>query len=49
MQEDITLADENGASVANSHKKVTIEHCDIIKPRYWEAHPSILSETVPKL
>jgi hypothetical protein len=48
MQEDsaITMTHEN-TSVETSHRKVIVEHCDIIKPDFWEAHPSILDEKPP--
>ena len=41
------MTHESKGSVKNSLKKVIVEHCDIIKPNFWEAHPSILDENLP--
>ncbi|XP_050292459.1 tRNA(His) guanylyltransferase 1-like isoform X1 [Quercus robur] len=49
VQEDKNMTHESKGSVQNSHKKVIVEHCDIIKPNFWEAHPSILDENLPIL
>ncbi|XP_062147528.1 tRNA(His) guanylyltransferase 1-like isoform X2 [Alnus glutinosa] len=46
-EEDITMTHKNAASLETSHSKVIVEHCDIIKPDFWEAHPSILNEKPP--
>ncbi|KAB1210438.1 tRNA(His) guanylyltransferase 1 [Morella rubra] len=46
-KEEATMAHENGASMENPHKKVTVKHCDMIKPDFWRAHPSILNEKRP--
>ncbi|XP_030975706.1 tRNA(His) guanylyltransferase 1-like isoform X2 [Quercus lobata] len=47
QKEDKNMTHESKGSVQNSHKKVIVEHCDIIKPNFWEAHPSILDENLP--
>jgi hypothetical protein len=47
QEEDITMTHKNAASLETSHSKVIVEHCDIIKPDFWEAHPSILNEKPP--
>ncbi len=44
QEEDITLTHENATPV---YRKVIVEHCDIIKPDFWEAYPSILNEKPP--
>jgi hypothetical protein len=41
------MTHKNAASLETSHSKVIVEHCDIIKPDFWEAHPSILNEKPP--
>ncbi|KAK7858863.1 trna(his) guanylyltransferase 1 [Quercus suber] len=46
-KEDKNMTHESKGCVQNSHKKVIVEHCDIIKPNFWEAHPSILDENLP--
>jgi len=47
QEEDITMTHKNAASLETSHSKVIVEHCDIIKPDFWEAYPSILNEKPP--
>lgn len=43
MQEDTTRIHENEECNGNSRKRVIVEHCNIIEPTFWDAHPTILS------
>ncbi|XP_071717656.1 tRNA(His) guanylyltransferase 1-like [Rutidosis leptorrhynchoides] len=43
----VTTVTENGV-VVKSHKKVVVEHSNIIEDHFWEAHPLILEETSPR-
>ncbi|KAK9949856.1 hypothetical protein M0R45_005367 [Rubus argutus] len=40
---DIITVNKNESSVENSQKKVIVEHCNIIEPSFWCAHPAILN------
>ncbi|CAK9137993.1 unnamed protein product [Ilex paraguariensis] len=43
-KEEKTVMDD-GSAVEKSLKKVVVEHCNIIEPSFWKAHPSILGES----
>lgn len=38
---------DNGV-VSKSHKKVVVEHSNIIEDDFWEAYPLILEEASPR-
>ncbi|TQD80004.1 hypothetical protein C1H46_034438 [Malus baccata] len=42
-KEDTTRIHENEECNGNSGKRVIVEHCNIIEPTFWDAHPTILS------
>ncbi|KAL6214096.1 hypothetical protein ACLB2K_013534 [Fragaria x ananassa] len=39
---DVITMNGNKASVEKSGEKVVVEHCNIIEPSFWRAHPTIL-------
>ncbi|KAM5562640.1 tRNA(His) guanylyltransferase 1 [Rosa sericea] len=39
---DVITMNKNEASVEKSGEKVVVEHCNIIEPSFWHAHPTIL-------
>lgn len=41
-KEDITMMQEKEKPGGNSLKRVIVEHCNIIEPSFWAAHPTIL-------
>ncbi|KAJ2897791.1 tRNA-histidine guanylyltransferase 1-like [Coemansia aciculifera] len=41
----IDMTDKDGNSIVREKKVVQIEHCDIIRDRFWREHPGILGET----
>lgn len=45
-KEETSLRHENGASNEVCQKKVIIEHCNIIEPGFWKAHPDILGSSL---
>ncbi|KAJ4764952.1 tRNAHis guanylyltransferase [Rhynchospora pubera] len=42
--EEIVKLDEGGISVKRCNEIVTVDHVDIIGPRFWDEHPYILHE-----
>ncbi|XP_057971566.1 tRNA(His) guanylyltransferase 1-like isoform X3 [Malania oleifera] len=44
-KKDRIVKDENGStSVQQSHGEVIVDHCNIIDPKFWKEHPSILDD-----
>ncbi|XP_057971564.1 tRNA(His) guanylyltransferase 1-like isoform X2 [Malania oleifera] len=45
LKKDRIVKDENGStSVQQSHGEVIVDHCNIIDPKFWKEHPSILDD-----
>ncbi|CAN6455812.1 unnamed protein product [Victoria cruziana] len=42
MVDEIVKYDEAGTPIRRPHKRVVLDHCDIIGPNFWKEHPSIL-------